>query len=356
MLGVLLLTGLGWVFAFQFSGGTTYPEGSSLRADAGGLMILHDTLKRLPELDAGRHTDSFSRLRDPPSHTTLLIPRAPRDVLGDPDLAAFVEAGGRVVASIPNTGPPGVFEAVNVTRSPFRQPGTAGKVSTDSRDVRAPGQVGWELRSVFQLEEDATHITALYEVDNGPVVLRIPEGRGEWILLGWDGLLANESMYRGRESDWVLWLLGERPVVRFHEHHFGVATPRGTATLLRQYRLGGVVAALGFSFALLVWRGAVPLLPPLKVTEEPVRGVQSRLSGFRDLLARHLPPGEILGHCVDAWEESFLRRPAEAKRFADLLDEARKQAQTLSRKPAKTPPGAAYRRIHDILTRKRTRA
>lgn len=355
LFGFLLLAGLGWVFALQFSGGTTIPEGSSLRADPGGTMILHDTLDRLPGLDVARHTDGFSRLSVNPGETTLVIPRASRGVLEDKDLEAFVREGGRVVASIPVAGPRTVFRGVKVTRSPFRERADARNVSSDPSDARAPERVAWEKRAVFDLQEASDTAEILYAVAEGPVVLRVTEEAGAWILLGWDGLLSNEAMYLERETEWLLWLLGGRPTLRFHEHHFGVATPRGTATLLREYRLGGVLAALGVSFLLLVWRGAFPLLPPLKIHEEPSRGVQSRLSGFRDLLARHIPGGEIPGHCVDAWEESFLRRPAEAERFQDLLAEARTECRRLSQKSSKTPPAKAYRHLHDILTRKRTR-
>lgn len=382
----LLAAGLARLFELQFSGGEGYPPGSSLRADPEGSMILYESLRALPGLKVSRGDEPLEKTLEEveASETVLfLLNLSPRRLERDRELAAFVRAGGTVVATPrgrsrnweeegereeepeaetseeddeeaePLVVPLGLkLPNLQYTGADPRENRVRG---ADALPSGAPRVLDWPVGRVFNIRRhDMSGLEVLYRLDGDPVMLEIRRGEGR-VLAPVDAFLfSNQAMYTRRNSEWIAWLIGDARAVVFGEYHFGLRRPSGLAALMWSYRLRGLVFGLGLPFLLLIWHGAAPLLPALAPEEEPNPARQSRLDGLRDLLARHVPASNLLALCVKEWKDAFLRTGAERKRFGFLEERADSVlADPDLRKSSHLSAG--YQRLHNILTQKRTR-
>jgi len=359
--------GICWVFALQFSRGASYPAASSLRAEPNGTMLLYESLERMPGLQVRRHLDPLRRLRSSPERSLLFVLNADAEVAADTDLHAFVSAGGRVVfqPSVPDrrrTAPEEPELEASATPTPLpldsaalplrvrriegAEPGVALRSAVETG---APLDIVWPQGSLFVLPKGGTPSEVLYRQDGKPVVLRVRQGKGEWILLADAYPLENHTLFSEAPSEWIAWLMQDRSDIYFHEYHFGIQQARGIMTLIRSSGLTGLLVAMAIPFLLLLWRGAVPLLPALDETKEPQRTAKSRLDAFRDLLTRHLPDSEILDHCLQACSTDF-RIPDELRSAAE--NEIRRPLPKKNRRAHLTE---TLQRLHLLLTQKRPR-
>jgi hypothetical protein len=332
------LLGLGWIFAFQFQGGGAYPKGSSLRADLEGTMILYESLSRQTGLEVDRNFEPFDRLDVPPENTVLLMLRPFQWSLRDADLRDFVRSGGRVIVtpawsrvrlefddetdSMEEAGgeePEEDRQLLPLGESPVAEstaftPGEDewGTATWAAGEAGAPASIAWRSGAVFHEVEGEV----LYRQNEQPVVVRLKEGKGEWIQLADASLLQNGAQYLHRESAWVVWLIGERTQVIFDEHHFGIERPQGVMTLIRDAGLDLYLWALILPLGLALWRASCPLLPAIPDDQEPDTDPLSRLEGYRDLLARHLPSPVILQHVFREWRQDQPPRSLESMQGA----------------------------------------
>jgi hypothetical protein len=172
--------------------------------------------------------------------------------------------------------------------------------------LKLPRSISWHSTLVF------TNLHAgwktIYARGRNPVLIERPLGNGTLVFAADTYLVSNEALLRERHPTLLAWLIGPATRVIFDETHLGVAEEPGVATLLRKYRLHGLLAALAALAALFVWRQSVPFVP---ATDEHaganhVAG-RTAAAGFVNLLRRSIPANKLLAVCVAEWEKSFPR-------------------------------------------------
>lgn len=378
--------GLFWVFGLQFQGGMTYPEGSTLRADAEGAMILFESLERWPGVEAVRLLDPLHRLEADAAGVTLVVLNADGALGRYRPLVEFVQAGGRVVmqprrvrqeeqkeeeeeeeetdAEAAEEGfwegdewlaeeTPGLRGLLRVKRSWLGEETVAVRVEAGAG---APGSVEWGDGDVFELGRGVAAHRVLYAAEGEPAVLGVEDGAGQWVLLGDAVPLRNRAMFGAVPSEWLVWVLGGRETVVFWEYPMGIRQPRGVMTLMREYGLMPLLGVMGLVFVLWVWQGAVPMLPVVAEEEEPVRGEQTRLEGLRDLLRRYVPADAVLGRCVEEWRRDLPRAGGNGERRAALEAEARRMAaEVLPRRNRGARVRQIYASLQDVLNPKKVK-
>ncbi|WFB36768.1 DUF4350 domain-containing protein [Kiritimatiellota bacterium B12222] len=373
---ILLLMGLGlsYVFRLEYAGGSQYGNGSSLRADVNGSMILYESLEELDDIEVARIARPLEKVLPElePDNTLLVILNTPRYLINrDPALSEFLEQGGRLLVS-PAIGFDDLIEPIMVeldendsSAEDEEPPPDLGvqqlNILTQSEPaltlfpsavaMDAPREITWELTRSFEEHEDWE---TLYAYQDMPVIIRREIGDGEIIMLADDQLLNNRAMYKLRQPEAIHWLLNDRKLILFEEAHLGLAQPKGLAALMWEYHLQSIFLALILPFLLYIWKVSVPLLPSLPPAEENQRGPQGRLSGFRDLLARHISSKEILALCLKEWKASDSLRKSHQKTQAAALQ----QAQTFVDTPQRQSDASLrkrYQDLHQLLTQKRTK-
>jgi hypothetical protein len=171
----------------------------------------------------------------------------------------------------------------------------------------------------------------VYSVAEQPVVIERPMGAGSLVLVADGYLFSNEAMRKERYPGLLAWLTGQNPVAVFDEFHLGVSERRGIMTLVRRFRLHGLLAALALLAGLFAWRNAVPFIPNRAAipSTHPVEAVPGRdqLQGLIHLLQRNIEPGDLLPTCFDEWRKSLVRSgrgmPDKIRRSQQLIDTRR---------------------------------
>jgi hypothetical protein len=153
----------------------------------------------------------------------------------------------------------------------------------------------------------------------------------------------------------LAWLVGANRVVLFDETHLGVAEDPGIATLIRKYRLHGLVIGLLLLAGLFVWKNTIAFVPPYDEASagpggDAVAGKDSA-AGFVNLLRRSIAAADLLPVCFAEWKKG--RRPG----GADLDQKTERVAVLLKEEQAKPArerdPAGSYRRISRILAERK---
>ena len=187
----------------------------------------------------------------------------------------------------------------------------------------------------------------LYTCDLKPVVIERKMGEGSIILAADAFFLSNEALRDERHAGLLARVFAGPRAVVFDEEHHGIAEEPGIATLARKYRLHGFVAGLALLAALFVWKNAAPFIPPYDETrgeDEIIVGKESG-EGFVNLLQRSIPPGEIVGVCVEEWR----------KACGHQARERAKLEQALQHHTPRSSPVENYRDLAQALTHKEPR-
>jgi hypothetical protein len=386
---VLLICGFGYglsrLFQLRFSTGDIYPAYSSLRSDPLGTRGLYESLDRL----IGSERNYRPLLRDDRGREKVLF------VLGaDPqelrvsdtdvkDLEQFITTGGRLVLAFRPAFTARAITPARTTNAPTRKKSIAGvgerpegvslgerwrfdlQISPltrqdDGINTAAPAEKVASLDlPAFISSHTAVTLTALDPVWNTiyartndrPVVLERKFGAGSIALSADSFLFSNEALLKERQSALLAWFVGPARSVIFDETHLGVQEHRGVATLARQYRLHGFLAAVLVLAALFVWRYGFSLVP---ASEEQVRretgdwvaGKESA-AGFTNLLRRNIPPRALLSACLEEWNKSCRHRASLPKleRMQAIIDAEN------ARPTRETNPVKAYQQIAQVMAR-----
>jgi hypothetical protein len=336
--------GLWGLFGLRFASGDFYPPYSSLRSDPMGCRGLFDTLGRLDGVTPSRLYRPVGEI-GPGAGTTLFLlgldPGAkwmplPRDKA----LKGFVATGGRLVVAFTPVDRPGENDEAEAEPSPggcgegaFRR-GPSAIWDVELGRFPAPDDSGLAQRSNAEARglpdvlprRSALHFGSLgpgwrevYRYRDRPVVVDRAYGRGQVILVA-DGFpLSNEALALERSPGFLAWLVGENARVRFAETHLGVSRQPGVAALARRYRLHGLAAGLALLALLVVWKHGAAFLPlaDRAPDSDAERGRMRPAEGMVRLMARHIPPGDLIAVCLDTHEQSCGSTRGDRNRLAD---------------------------------------
>lgn len=325
----ILAVGFGWAIldlaGAAYERGNVYPPWSSLRADAEGTKLLHDSLRRLPGWRVERHFTAESRIAAEPG-AVLFLRQDPRGLKGLTKTVERLTAGGaRVVVGVPEQqlrlrkGQKVETEPVEWLGIRF-EPQSSGSYENE----RFVETTHWQ----FVVKDAAWKVepnTAERAMGKGSVVLF--DGQ-EW---------QNGTLRDKRNGQRLLQILGPTRRVTFVESALGVSEKGGIVSLIRRAGWGPAVLLLLLATALYLWRSLTPVLPEREdavTREEPGGGA----AAMAQLLRKHVAPGDLAATCQTEW-----------KRAAGVLPRWQRQREL----PAGTgDPVEAYRRMQDCVREK----
>ncbi len=87
-------------------------------------------------------------------------------------------------------------------------------------------------------------VTVYQRDENIPVVVERKFGAGSVVLVADSYPVSNEAMFKDRSAPLLAWLLDDGRDVLFDEAHLGILEKPGVATLMRRYRLHGLIVGL----------------------------------------------------------------------------------------------------------------
>ncbi len=307
--------------------GDVYPAWSSLRADAKGSKLLHDSLGKLPAWTVLRHFRPEAKLPAEPS-VVLFLNQLPANLSKlTPTVDRLTAGGARVLIGVPDQ------------RMGLRKKvGIVGAEAADWLGLRFEPQASGEfIDSVFE-ERITWTLQATdpaWKLSDG--FAERPRGPGSILVLTGNEL-RNDGLRGSPNGDRLLRLLGPSHRIIFAESTLGVADQGGIVSLLRRAGWGPAALLLLAAAALYLWRAATPLLPERAdaiLREEPGGGA----TALAQLLRKHVPPSDLLATCLEEWKKS-----------AGLLPRWQSNRKT----ELSGPPLPAYRKMQQLLREKPT--
>jgi hypothetical protein len=401
-----LVGGLAWLIHLRFESGRAYALRSSLRSDPLGSKALHDAYAELPGLQVSRNFVPLVQLRAlSPDATLLLLNTSGGQMhrLADFDrVVDFVERGGRLVIAMnpervayeylenemeedseasakddeetneaadedsdaeeKSTGftrrsdeENELFWAGLALRHGEHEGGEALRAEAATSDL--PERTPWREGGVL-VEFDEEVWSPIYQIDEEVVAAQRRLGAGSIVVLTDDYLFSNEALLKHRYAQLLAWVLGGQSSLIFEETHLGVSERSGVATLMRRYGLEGFAVAFASLMALVVWRGASPLLPPYggRARDQVIRSEHSIEAGLGDLIHRSLPSPAMPKLAFEAWKQSFIRTKGDQRFYAEELDEIEALLRAQDSLPARQrKPVETHLKIKSIINRKKRR-
>ncbi len=198
----------------------------------------------------------------------------------------------------------------------FEEP--EAKTYLDRLDEALPVQPRLEGRSGLYFIPADEGWTAIYgkvaaEGESSWVgVMERKVGAGSVVLCSDAFFLSNEALRNNRNSELLAWLLGGNGTVLFSEAHLGTQQQDRIMTLIRRYRLHGVLFAFILLGALFVWHHATTLIPRSDIQARPTPGTateRSHQDGLDNLLVRFIPRAHLFETCVREWCQQFQHDP-----------------------------------------------
>ncbi len=363
---LLVLLGLGffgyvvWLLDTRVGGGDVYPEYSTLRADPLGCKALYLTVEGLPDRKVRRNMNRWNRLliKEPAVFLAFgggsgfsYLPHREKSAMLD-----WIEAGHRVVLTFSPTM--GFVERTRPEEPEEEKPGTDTRTKEerekDKKEKQAkrepmpeddeaplPGEdirpellepgllgLGFELAS-FDPQAHSMESTRFPKgIWRGQQTIKLPEGGGGWVVEGRaDGkpvmasrrfgqgelivvtdtsFASNEGVWRDRQTEFLLSLIGDAPLVIFDERLLGTIEDPGIMTLVRRLGLHGLILGGVFLLVLLIWQGLCPLVPPDPARDRgtDAQGITSgrdSVDGLVSLLHRGLTPARLLQDGIQRW-------------------------------------------------------
>lgn len=209
----------------------------------------------------------------------------------------------------------------------------------------------WYSQYRFELEDPSWKSVAL--VDDKPVVIERPFGRGSIVLTSDSYFVSNESLHAGSGPEFLLWLLGGKSRVIFDETIHGTEETGGAMKLIRRYRAHGVFFGLFLFLVLWAWRSASALVPGCDDQDRGIVSAGGTVTGEETgaglirLLRRSIPPTSLLTQCVDVWRQSLTVAHSEetGKKIDQILENHRSD-------PKRLGPVEAYAAITALLRKR----
>jgi hypothetical protein len=395
LLGAAFVFGLVQLFNIRFEAGDVYPRYSSLRADPLGTMALYESLQRVPGVSVRRDFSSGNQL--PAGHTYLHLAtttgqwkQLPQNLVNE--VEGFLSSGGRLVVTfLPEDSPFSLL--LDEERAPSKKKNDKKEkkdrkkkkptseeedpsfrlVSIKERwgldfgsvplpeaevgvletatvklaaDLALPDHLDWHSPVVFTNLPDSWR--TIYSRGSAPVLVERSFGRGTFVLATDSFFLSNEALVKDRQPELLAWLVGSTGQVVFDESHFGIVENPGVATLIRKYRLHGLMGGLLLLAGLFIWKNMASFVPAYEDTAPPdfIAGKETA-AGFVNLLRRNVSRQQVLRLCFDEWQKSAPRTTSAA---AERAARAQKIVEAENaRGPRERDPVKAYQEICRVL-------
>lgn len=335
--GGAFLYGIAHLFALRFEAGDVFPPSSTLRGDPLGAKVLYESLRALPGIIVERNEKPLSQL-SAHDDTTLFYLGANSYSWRETEMKALENAlskGGRVVLAFNPQTKEERWPAARAEKSPTKAGSPsptpedpAGKIldraelgkrwkfeirySADLAGKPAQNQIGsvlepevpWHSGIYFGAVAEPWRV--IYAIEGKAVIIEGKFGSGTVVLASDSYFVSNEAMLADRKPALLAWLAGNGRRLVFDETHHNVFEDPGVASLLRKYRLHGLIAGLLLLTALFVWKSAASFLPRDRTDEAADAMIAGRdtYSGFTNLLRRGLRPADLLGVCLAEWRKS----------------------------------------------------
>ena len=341
VVGAGFLYGIAHLFTLRFEAGDNFPPYSTLRGDPLGAKIFYESLRALPDIGVERNEKPLARF-SAGDNTTLFYLGAQPFYWGESQVAAlenFVAKGGRLVLTFhpQEKAPDRIWSVPSAEKSPAKNgspPPTpeerAEKIldqaelakrwqfhigySDKSVDSEANNQIGSGLEpavrwhSAMYFQSVAKPWSIVYAVDGRAVIIERSSGAGTAVLASDSYFISNEAMRGDRSPALFAWLAGRSTRFVFDETHHHVFEEPGVATLIRKYRLHGLIAGLLVVVGLFVWKSAASFLPRDRASGEgEIIAGRDAYSGFTNLLRRGVRPRDLLAVCLAEWRRSSPR-------------------------------------------------
>ena len=395
---LLFAAGMGWLFWLRFDAGNLYPPYSSLRSDPLGTQVLYESLMQIRVDGVQRNFRALDQIHLADTHTLLMC-----GLYGDESrfrgkswehiLDEVSTHGGRLVlmfrssshrsqakddevepecdADEPESDSPkgpkdgnvtqevpenldidisswlGVFAKLGVSlETHSEKPETDIAVRTAHAPAFLPEVIPWRTQRYFDLNDPQWQ--TLYRWQDHPVLVTRPWGAGQVMMATDSYLFSNEALRNDRFSQLLTWVIGPSRTVIMDESHLGLMKQPGIASLLRKYRLQGVVAAVGVVLILLIWRQSIVFVVrpvnPDAGNKEMETGVDTS-EGVMGLMQQHIASKQLLSVCFNAWNGS-----AAASRVPDdVMGKIQQVLAGYNEKPHSKKLITAYRDICELL-------
>lgn len=137
-------------------------------------------------------------------------------------------------------------------------------------------------------------------------------GAGTVVLCSDAYFLSNEALRANRNPELLAWLLGGNSSVLFSEAHLGTQQRDRIMTLVRRYRLHGVLFGFALLGVLFVWHNAASLIPRREASTRPQpasAAERSQQDGLDNLLVRFISRRDLLETCVREWRQHLPNDP-----------------------------------------------
>ena len=213
-----------------------------------------------------------------------------------------------------------------------------------------PAVISWHTNLYFELSDDSWQ--TLYAVDDKPVIIERPMGKGTLVLCADSYFISNEALRSERHPQLLVWLLGGHSRIIFDESHFGIYKHPGVASLLRNYGFHWFFGALVVLALLFVWKSAVYFVPPRKEdisSEAEVVSEKDYTLGLIALLRRNISKRKILQVCGSEWEQTFQKDKRMKSGAVEQMKSVLQPESNSSKK--KSDPVAGYLKISNIFKR-----
>ncbi len=361
-LAIAFVYGVAQLFGLRMSGGDVYPPYSSLRADPLGAKAYSEALDALPGVQM-RRSYREPLPRDTTPETLFFAGVGRGDFRSRGRLPQRIAAGSRAVFTFVAEGTLDLqrrekkpITPVPAKKKPAKKDKKDQPKEEEEDDAPAPpegislgelwgvkfrawhgekreaflktavldsAELGLEpelpWHSALYFEELSTPWRVIYSCEAKPVMIARAWGDGTVVLASDSYFLSNEALYsRERSPRLLAWLAGSSGRVVFDEEHHGISEKPGVASLVRKYRLEGVVAGLAVLALLFVWQQAQPFTPAPRASEGSAEVVSGRSSaeGLNTLLRRAIPRGDLLETCLAEWKKDGSIPPPERERMA----------------------------------------
>jgi hypothetical protein len=179
---------------------------------------------------------------------------------------------------------------------------------------------------------------ARWKLGTGRDLVELPFGKGTLVIAPDALAFSNAALAFAPNPRLITRALGSNQLVLFDESHLGLSESGTIVGLARRYRLQGLAFGLAVCVFLFLWRSMSPF-PPLTSSGEPrlIAG-RTSASGLTALLARNIPPHDLVSTAWSLWIKGNPAHVSPARR---------RQAEELLRSSA--DPLATLSHIHSAL-------